>query len=456
VKTVVVATHNQHKVAEISTILDIPGWRFVTLDDLGISEEAVENADSFAGNARIKARFAFERTGKAAIADDSGLVVDALDGEPGVYSSRYAGEPANDAANNVKLLRALEGVPEPERTARFVCAIAFIDEDGSEISAQGEFEGMIAREPRGNGGFGYDPLFLPLEFGGERTLAELQPAEKNLISHRGKVLAQLRDKLAAPSESEAAGGSGVKPETETADGSGDKNAPASAANPVRIVAFDFDGTLIDASSPVRLIARLSRDHIMSKRVVAKSGLWGMRYKMGNELDQRVPRRYIFSSFKNFLATDANAIMRNLYFEDLRAYLRPQALQRIKEHQQAGEVVMIVSASFEPIVEEVSREIGAEAYICTRMEIVDGIYTGEALSDPPEGEQKLIQFKNWANSTYGEGNWQLSYAYGDHFSDIALMQLASHPVAVDPDRRLERHAQENGCKIVAWPVKPGSG
>jgi XTP/dITP diphosphohydrolase len=424
-KTVVVASHNQHKVDEIGAILDIPNWKFVTLDQLGITEEPIEAADSFEGNARIKARFAHQKTGLPAIADDSGLMVDALDGEPGVYSARYAGEPCNDQANNNKLLKKLEGLPAKERTARFICSIVFIDDDDSELAAQGEFEGLIGTEPRGNKGFGYDPIFLPGEFNGQRTLAELDPAEKNQISHRAKVLEKLKPQLLS-----------LKP---------------TAPPKTQIVAFDFDGTLIDASSPVRLITRLTRNRIMPKRAAAKSVLWGARYKLGNELDQSAPRRYIFSSFKNFPATDANAIMRNLYNEDLRQYLRPQALKRIQEHQAAGLVVMIVSASFEPIIVELAKDINASAYISTKMEIIDGSYTGETIGDPPEGEQKLIQFASWANATYGEGNWELSYAYGDHYSDIPLMETATNPVAVDPDHRLVSYAQKQGWEIVEWPI-----
>ncbi|GHT78930.1 hypothetical protein FACS1894104_2800 [Actinomycetota bacterium] len=422
-KTVVVATHNQHKAEEINAILDISGWKFVTLDELGISDEPVEDADSFEGNARIKAQFAHQLTGLAAIADDSGLMVDALDGEPGIYSSRYAGEPSNDQANNNKLLEKLHGLPTGQRTARFICSIVFIDSDGSELTAQGEFKGLIGTEPRGTMGFGYDPLFLPDEFNGQRTLAELTPAEKNQISHRAIVLKKL------------------KPQLETL-----------SLSKTPIVVFDYDGTLIDASSPVRLISRLTRDRIMPKRVAAKSVLWGARYKLGNELDQSVPRRYIFSSFKDFPATDANAIMYNLYHEDLQRYLRPQGLQRIKEHQKAGETIVIVSASFEPIIQELVKDVNASAYICTKMEVIDGAYTGETIGSPPEGEQKLIQFNDWANQTYGKGGWELTWAYGDHYSDVPLMETAINPVAIDPDRRLESIAKKRGWQMFSWPFK----
>ena len=131
----------------------------------------------------------------AALADDSGLEVDALGGAPGVYSSRYAGADGDDAANNAKLLRELDGVADGERTGRFACTLVFVDEDGAETVARGTIEGAIGREPRGSEGFGYDPLFLPDEYGGTRALAEVSQAEKNGRSHRGNALRVLKKAL---------------------------------------------------------------------------------------------------------------------------------------------------------------------------------------------------------------------------------------------------------------------
>ncbi len=197
-KTVVIASNNAHKAREIAEALDFPGWEFRTLRDLGIASDPAEDAETFAGNARIKALAAREASGeRAVLADDSGLEVDALDGAPGVRSARYAGEPCDDAANNAKLLAALADVPDARRSARFVCALAFIDEDGTETAARGTVEGRIAREGRGSHGFGYDPLFLPDAFSGSRTLAEALPEEKNAVSHRGNALRELRAKLAS-------------------------------------------------------------------------------------------------------------------------------------------------------------------------------------------------------------------------------------------------------------------
>ena len=195
-KTVILATNNAHKVSEISNALDFPGWEFKTLREAGIDSDPEEDADSFLGNARIKALAAREASGgMATLADDSGLEVDALDGAPGVYSSRFAGEDATDQDNNEKLLADLENVPDERRTARFVCQLVFIDEDGSELTARGTVEGRIGHEPRGDGGFGYDPLFWPDVFDGDCTLAEVPQSRKNEVSHRGNALRSLRFKI---------------------------------------------------------------------------------------------------------------------------------------------------------------------------------------------------------------------------------------------------------------------
>ena len=195
-KTVVIASNNAHKALEIAEALDFPGWEFRTLRQMGIESDPAEDADTFLGNARIKAYAAHKASGgKAVLADDSGLEVDALAGAPGVFSARYAGEDADDARNNAKLLEALADVPDDRRTARFVCTLVFVDEDGTETIATGTIEGRIAHEERGGGGFGYDPLFLPDVFADGRTLAEASSQEKNSVSHRGNALRTLRKAL---------------------------------------------------------------------------------------------------------------------------------------------------------------------------------------------------------------------------------------------------------------------
>lgn len=195
VKTVVIATNNAHKVEEIETALDFEGWEFKSLKDAGLVSDPDETGSTFLENARIKARAAHDIAGTAVLADDSGLIVDALDGAPGVFSSRYSGIDGDDRANNVKLLQELGVVPYEQRTARFATVLVFIDENGSETVAEGFVEGHIGFAERGEHGFGYDPLFFPDAYNGDVTMAELTQGQKNAISHRGNALRELRKKL---------------------------------------------------------------------------------------------------------------------------------------------------------------------------------------------------------------------------------------------------------------------
>ena len=200
--TVVVATGNAHKLAEIEAILGaapaLAGMRFVSLKELGDFADPVEDGDTFAANALIKARAALDETGLCmAVADDSGLVVDALDGAPGIYSARWAGEHGDDDANNKKLLREMADVADENRTARFHSSVVLVtrDEYGEEVLVgEGNCEGTIAHDLRGTNGFGYDPLFELRDIAGKR-MAELEPQEKNAISHRRRALDDLVSKL---------------------------------------------------------------------------------------------------------------------------------------------------------------------------------------------------------------------------------------------------------------------
>lgn len=191
-----IASTNPHKLDELREILTPAGIVVLSLDDIdgGPFEEPVEDAPTFEGNARKKARHYAALTGRTCLADDSGLEVDALGGSPGVYSARYAGvggdRDARDAANNAKLLRELEGVPDSERTARFVCDMCVCSPDGSVVcEARGTFEGRIGHGPKGTSGFGYDPLLVLTDADDPmagKTSAELSPGEKHARSHRGK------------------------------------------------------------------------------------------------------------------------------------------------------------------------------------------------------------------------------------------------------------------------------
>lgn len=193
---VIAATQNEHKIKEIEAITKEFGLKVISRKDAGIPDfEIDEDGDTFEYNSEKKAREIMEYSGKITIADDSGVVVDELDGAPGVYSARFAGVSGEgaDEANNQKLLELLQDVPPEKRTARFVSVITMIFPDGDKIVARGECEGHILYEPKGDGGFGYDPLFVPVGF--EKTYAELSAEEKNEISHRAKALQVLREKL---------------------------------------------------------------------------------------------------------------------------------------------------------------------------------------------------------------------------------------------------------------------
>lgn len=188
---VVLATNNRHKVLEFrgAQAFSDRGIELITAAEAGFCGEIAENADSFEGNALIKARALCEFTGKISIADDSGLIVDRLNGAPGIYSARYAGEHATDAMNNALLLKNLCGVPYAERTARFVCTICVCRPDGQTLFVTGQSEGIILDAPRGENDFGYDPLFYFPPLG--KTFAELGRAEKEKVSHRGSAIRAL-------------------------------------------------------------------------------------------------------------------------------------------------------------------------------------------------------------------------------------------------------------------------
>lgn len=183
-----ISSRNEHKILEIRAILGRPGLEILSAADVPGLPDVEEDGETFVENARKKARELARASGLWTIADDSGLEVDVLDGEPGVHSARYAGEHGNDGANNAKLLKKLEGVSN--RGAQFHSAIALVAPDGREWIAEGICRGTLLTEGRGNGGFGYDPLFVPEGY--DKTFAELGSEVKNRISHRARALAEAK------------------------------------------------------------------------------------------------------------------------------------------------------------------------------------------------------------------------------------------------------------------------
>lgn len=183
---IVVASRNPGKIAELKKLLDHLSVNVLSFDDVIDIPEVIEDGDTYEENALKKARVVYEATGKIALADDSGLEVDALRGAPGVHSARFGGEGITDHERSMKLLEQLRDVPDEERGATFQCRLAIVGPGGMEKVVSGSCRGVIIEEPRGGSGFGYDPIFLPFEY--SHTFAELSPEIKNKISHRGRAL----------------------------------------------------------------------------------------------------------------------------------------------------------------------------------------------------------------------------------------------------------------------------
>ena len=189
-KEIIFATTNQNKVREVGMMCNNPDLKLLTLKDIGLDVDIVEDGSTFEENAIIKAKTIMKMTGKIALADDSGLEVDYLNGEPGIYSARYLGEDTPYSEKNADIIRRLEGVEGSDRSARFVCAMAVAFPDGRIRTCRGTIEGVIDYKEKGTNGFGYDPIVYVPEYG--MTTGEIEPELKNSISHRGKALEQVK------------------------------------------------------------------------------------------------------------------------------------------------------------------------------------------------------------------------------------------------------------------------
>ena len=189
----VIATSNEDKVREIDEILEGTGFKAVSMKEAGFHPEIIEDGKTFEENALIKASAVHSLCGEYVMADDSGICIDALDGAPGIYSARFCGENSTYEEKFKKIFEMLADVPEEKRTAKFVCAIAVVRPDGSSFTVRGEVEGVLHEEPKGENGFGYDPIFYVPEFG--MTTAQMDPEVKNSISHRGRALRAMVEKL---------------------------------------------------------------------------------------------------------------------------------------------------------------------------------------------------------------------------------------------------------------------
>lgn len=190
-KTLLIGSRNEGKQEEIRNHFEDVFQEIETPQELDVDLDPEETGDSFRENARMKARSYHEETGLVSLSDDSGLCVPALGGDPGIHSARYAGEDATDAQNNHKLMTEMENVPMEGRTARFVCVMVLTWSDGMDLVSTGECQGYITAEPRGSGGFGYDPLFLPE--GRDQTFAQMSKEQKNQISHRARAIRNMKE-----------------------------------------------------------------------------------------------------------------------------------------------------------------------------------------------------------------------------------------------------------------------
>lgn len=192
-KRILFATGNENKLIEIREILADYDVEILSMKEASVEVEIIEDGKTFSENALIKAHAVCDASGEMTLADDSGLVVDALGGEPGIYSARWLGRETSYDVKNREIIRRLEGLPDEKRAARFVCSIACVTPDGRELVAEAPYEGIIGWEQKGKHGFGYDPIFYLPEYG--KYSAELSPEEKNAISHRGKALRAMREML---------------------------------------------------------------------------------------------------------------------------------------------------------------------------------------------------------------------------------------------------------------------
>lgn len=217
----------------------------------------------------------------------------------------------------------------------------------------------------------------------------------------------------------------------------------------RIAVFDFDGTILDGHSPVMLVHYLYSRRVMRQSTLAAVGWWGVRYKLRLPHEQSEVRERIFNLFKDQTVEEVDQMMVNLYDQEISLHLRKDALDAIHAYQADGVEVIIVSASFEAIVKRAASQLGVKVQLSTRMEEKDGHYTGNVGSAPMEGAEKSRGIVDYANTHYGKGNWELVAAFGDHHSDVNMLELAQRPVAVTPDNKLERIAKDRGWEIANW-------
>lgn len=218
----------------------------------------------------------------------------------------------------------------------------------------------------------------------------------------------------------------------------------------RIAVFDFDGTVISGQSGFLFSAYLLRRHLSSVSRTLKLMWWGARYKLHLPQRQEEARELVVGALMQYSIEFANAVMHDFHCEVIEGMYRPQALEEVRRRQAEGCCVLLVSATFEPIAELAAKKLGVDAFLATKMQVgTDGHYTSKVDGPVIEGAQKLVSATEWCNQHYGEGNWELAYAYGDHYSDATLLSAAQTPCAVCPGPTLTRLANKRGWTILNW-------
>lgn len=218
----------------------------------------------------------------------------------------------------------------------------------------------------------------------------------------------------------------------------------------RIAVFDFDGTVISGQSGFLFSAYLLRRHLSSVSRTLKLMWWGARYKLHLPQRQEEARELVVGALTQYSIEFANAVMHDFHREVIEGMYRPQALEEVRRRQVEGCCVLLVSATFEPIAELAAKKLGVDAFLATKMQVgTDGHYTSKVDGPVIEGAQKLVSATEWCNQHYGEGNWELAYAYGDHYSDATLLSAAQTPCAVCPGPTLTRLANKRGWTILNW-------
>ena len=236
---------------------------------------------------------------------------------------------------------------------------------------------------------------------------------------------------------------GVKPEGAPLCGS-------AGSGKVQLAVFDFDGTCIEGNSPVLLVKHLALSHMLAKRVTARIALWGVRYKLRLPQDESWVRGMVFSAFEGKPVGKADAFLAKFYDDVVAPRWRGAAIREMQRNVDEGRTVIVVSASFEPIILRAMQDKPFQYQISTKMKAnPDGTYTREVDGLPVEGDEKLAAVTRFADAKYGEGNWELAHAYGDHHSDRTILRAARVPHAVDPDRPLLRTARREGWDVLDW-------